>query len=240
MTPKGEQFILKVRQAARTAEKPAVITSSGLANPEVISRTLHRAALWLTPKVIEGYDAVDFHSWPTELQESLTSAVNDFHAITDTIPSGKAATVEQFARGEEAFQRLAGSVRTIVLWEWTKAAEDLIANTDSWAQEVGWATRRVEKRLSETLLGTYTLSQMLIHAAPYLYALDPVARFVPGAAGAFDLSIHPSYYTASLYRDYDGVWYAHYGVGPEANSGQRHAWNRDAFRKCVEELRSLL
>ena len=70
-------------------------------------------------------------------------------------------------------------------------------------------TRRVEKDLSETLLGTYTLPQMLIHAAPYLYVLDPLSRFVPGSAGAFDLTIQPSYYVTSLYRAYDGIWYAH-------------------------------
>jgi hypothetical protein len=240
MTPKGEQFILEVRQAARSAEKPTVITSSGLANPEIVSKILHRSALWLTPKVVESYDAADFHTWPAELQESLTRSVENFRSITETIPPDKAANAEQFARGEEAFRTLVGSVRAVVLWEWTKVSEDLITNTESWAREFGWITRRVEKRLSETLLGSYTMSQMLMHAPPYLYALDPVARFVAGAAGAFDLSIQPSYYMTSLYRDYDGVWYAHYEVGQAANSGSREPWNRDTFRKCVEELRALL
>lgn len=240
MTPKGEQFIMEVRQAARSAEKPTVITSSGLANPEVLSKTLHRAALWLTPKVVESYDAKEFHTWPTELQESLARAVEGFRSITGSMAPDKAASSEQFAQGEEAFRTLIASLRAVVLWEWIRAAEDLTANTESWARESGWVTRRVEKRLSETLLGTYAMSQMLMHAAPYLFALDPVARFVPGAAGAFDLSIQPSYYTTSLYRDLDGTWYAHHGVGQAVNSGSREPWNPDTFRKCVEELRSLL
>lgn len=240
MTPKGEQFILEVRQAARSAERPTVITSSELANPEVISKTLHRATLWLTPKVVGSYDSKEFHTWPTELQENLTRAVEGFRLITGAISPDKAANPDQFAQGEEAFRALIGSVRAVVLWDWTRATEDLIANTESWARESGWVTRRVEKRPSETLLGTYTMSQMLMHAAPYLFALDPVARFVPGAAGAFDLSIQPSYYTTSLYRDYDGAWYVYHGVGQAANSRSRESWNRDTFRKCVEELGSLL
>ena len=44
-------------------------------------------------------------------------------------------------------------------------------------------TRRVKKKMSESLIGEYDATQLLIFAEPNLYVLDPLARFVPGAQG---------------------------------------------------------
>ena len=126
-----------------------------------------------------------------------------------------------------------------MLEEWKRSVDDLVGYTESWAKEFGWVTKRVPKRLSETLLGTYLTPQLLMHAAPNLYVLDPVARFVPGAAGAFDLSVQPSFYTINLYRDYGGAWYAHHDVGKGVNTGKRDGWSKDIFKECVDELGAL-
>ena len=75
--------------------------------------------------------------------------------------------------------------------------------------------------MNETLLGTYTLPQLQVYADADLYVLEPVARFVPGAMGAYDLSIQPSYYITTLYRHIDERWYAHLDVGQGV--GGRHA-----------------
>jgi hypothetical protein len=238
MVPNKEEFVLDVRRAARLAEKPPVITSSGLANPDVIAKTLHRAA-WLTPKVVEHYDSAEFGDLSPELQESLTRSVETFRAITATVPADQHTTAEQFARGEQAFRALLTAIRDVVLAEWVHAVDGLVGNTESWAKELGWVTKRVERRLSETLLGTYKAPQLLMHAAPNLYVLDPVARFVPGAAGAFELQVQPSYYTISIYRDFDGTWYAHHEVGQGVNTGTRDVWSKDTLKKCVEELGAL-
>jgi hypothetical protein len=239
MIPKQEEFVLDVRRAARLAEKPTVITSSGLANPEVVANTLHRVALWLTPKVVERYDPAEFSDRLPELRNGLTRAVDTFRTIASTVPADQPATAEQFSRGEEAFRNLVLAVRAVVLPEWKETMDGLIGTTESWAKEFGWVTKQVQRRLSETLLGTYETPQLLIHAAPNLYVLDPIARFVPGAAGACDLSVQPSFYTISLYRDYDGGWHAHHDVGQGANTGKRDLWSKDTFKKCLEELESL-
>jgi hypothetical protein len=239
MLPKREECVLDVRRAARLAEKPTVITSSGLANPDVIAKTLHRAALWLTPKVVEHYDPAEFGDLSPELRDGLTRAVDTFRVIAATIPVDQSAMPGQFARGEEAFRGLLTALRNVVLAEWEHAADALVGNTESWAKDFGWVTKRVPKRLSETLLGTYEAPQLLMHAAPNLYVLDPVARFVPGAAGAFDLSVQPSFYTISLYRDFGGLWQAHHDVGQGTTGGKRDVWSKDTLKKCVEELGAL-
>lgn len=238
MVPNKEEFVLDVRRAARLAEKPPVITSSGLANPDVIAKTLHRAA-WLTPKVVEHYDPAEFDDLPPELRESLARSVETFRAIAATVSANQHTTAEQLARGEEAFRALLTAIRDVVLAEWIHAVDGLVGNTECWATELGWVAKRVERRLSETLLGTYKAPQLLMHAAPNLYVLDPVARFVPGAAGAFDLSVQPSFYTISLYRDFGGVWYAHHEVGQGVDTGKRDVWSKDTLQKCVKELGAL-
>ncbi len=86
--------------------------------------------------------------------------------------------------------------------------------------------------MSETLLGTYALPQLQVYADADLYVLEPVARFVPGAMGAYDLSIQPSSYITTLYRHIDGRWYAQFlevgggggappGAGASCGAGRR-------------------
>lgn len=83
----------------------------------------------------------------------------------------------------------------------------------------------------------HSLPQLLIYAAEDLYVLDPLARFVPGALGAFDLSIQPSFYTTSIYRYFDGIWYVHLNAGQGA---KKEPLDKATFKQAVEELRSLL
>ena len=90
------------------------------------------------------------------------------------------------------------------------------------------------------MIGTYSLPQLQVYADADLYVLEPVARFVPGAAGAYDLSIQPSSYITTLYRDFDGRWHAHLDVGQGAVGGRRELWGRETFRASLEELRSLV
>jgi hypothetical protein len=231
MVPSREEFILDVRRAARLQQKPTVITDSELIAPDAVSKALQRVALWLTPSVVEKYDANDFSTFPDDRQEELRQAVDDFRAVAAAVPLGEPATKDQFSRGLEAFRRLILAIQKIVLPEWQQAVEDLIAKTEEWSADFGWRTRRVAKDLTETLLASYKLPQLQIYAEQHLYVLDPVARFVRGAIGAFDLSIQPSYDETSLYRDFDGTWWR----GPKG--GHREQWSQDLFRRSIEDLR---
>ena len=95
----------------------------------------------------------------------------------------------------------------------------------------------MNKKISESLIGTYEAPQLLIFAEPNLYVLDPVARFVPWGQGSFDLAMEPSYCTTSLYRDDSGKWYVHLEVRNGVSKGKRVEWSKDAFRQCIERLR---
>ena len=89
-------------------------------------------------------------------------------------------TVDQFTEGARCFRELVDVLGETVRHEWLQAIETIEKQAEEWSAEAGWRTRRVNKKISESLIGTYELPQLLIFAEPNLYVLDPVARFIPG------------------------------------------------------------
>jgi hypothetical protein len=240
MYPKAEEFILDVRRAARLEQKPTVATDSQLIDPDTTARALQRAAIWLTPKIVAAYDPTAFSACPDDLQKELRGAVEAFSSIAATVPADKPATATQFRDGLQAFARLKTSVRKMVRAEWENAANDLLKRVEDWAAELKWVTRREKKKLGEIRIGEYLLDQLYMHAEGNLYILDPVARFVPGGLGAFDLSIQPSFYVTSIYRHMDSVWYVHLDVRQGVHGAKNEPLTQDSFRRALAELRSML
>jgi len=235
--PRREEFILDVRRSASTLRKPNVEADSDVVNTDAIASILQRAALWLTPKVVERYDPEDFTAWQKDEQDRLRGAVEQFREIARQVPPDEPATVEQFKLGASRFRDLMDVLGRMVLGEWMHAIETVEKQTEEWSAEAGWRSRRVNKQISESLIGTYNAPQLLIFAEPNLYALDPVARFIPGGQGSFDLAIQPSYYTTSLYRDDSGNWYVYLEVRNGVSKGKRVEWSGDAFHQCIEQLK---
>ena len=85
--------------------------------------------------------------------------------------------------------------------EWLGRLEALVADVKRWAEASGWRTRRVTKTVDEPPLGTYKAPLLLMEKEAVEVALNPVARYVPGALGAVDL------YLAPAYDDIAGLYY---------------------------------
>jgi len=235
--PRREEFILDVRRSARTLQKPNVEADSDAVDTDVIARILDRAVLWLTPKVVEHYDPEDFTDWQREQQDRLRLAVEEFVRITRQVLPDKPATIDQFTEGAHRLRDLIHVLGGMVLDEWMRAIVTVEKQAEEWSVEFGWRSRRVNKKISESLIGTYEVPQLLIFAEPNLCVLDPLARFVPAGQGSFDIAIQPSYYTTSLYRDDSGNWYVHLEVRNGVSTGKREEWGKDSFRQCIEQLR---
>lgn len=238
--PNREEFILDVRQAASLLQKPTVRADSNRIDTDAIEKILDRAALWLTPKVVEHYRPDDFTAWAKECQDRLRTAVERFREIAQQVPPDKPATYEQFTEGSRRFRDLIDVLGGIVRGEWIYAIEVVQGQAEEWSAEAGWRSKRAVKEIRETLLGLYEASQLLIFAEPHLYVLDPIARFVPGAQGLIDLSVQPSYSASSLYRDDSGKWHVHLEIRNGVAHGTPVDWSKDAFRRCIEELRVLV
>jgi hypothetical protein len=238
MPPRREEFILGMREAVR-ARLPVFIQGEP-ETPEWIQQELRWAGQWLTPKVIEKYDPSDFDAFVPEQRESLRLAVEEFRAIVAALPSGGPQSRDDIRRGRDPFNRLQSAVREIVLGEWRQAATAIVVEAERWAGKRGWRCRRTEKDLFESLLGPYALPQSELYAEQHLFVLDPVARFVPGAIGSFDLALQPSMYTTTIYRNYDGSWNVHLHPGGAVRNGQDVPWGEEAFQEAITELGSLV
>jgi hypothetical protein len=221
-------------------QKPNAEADSDEVDADAIAIILQRAALWLTPKVVEHYAPDDFTDWPADQQNRLSLAVDAFRKMASEVPPDQPPTVDQFRKGATLLRELIKLLGGMVLAEWTCAIDAVERKAEEWSAQAAWRTRRVNKKLNESLIGPYEAPQLLIYAEPNLYVLDPVARFVPDAQGAFDFAVQPSYYTTSMYRDDDGIWYVHLDIANGAANGRRVEWNRDSFHHCVEQLGALV
>jgi hypothetical protein len=106
----------------------------------------------------------------------------------------------------------------VVKAEWLDRLDRLVGDVKAWAEAYGWKTRVYRKPMKEDkALGLYEAPRLLMEREQdgIVVALDPVARFVPGADGGVDLYLMPGYdEIASLYLE-DGQWVVHYTRRPD-------------------------
>ena len=70
------------------------------------SESLARAAIWLTPRSVAGFNAADFSELGHAMQAQLLAAVQSFKAVAVQVPSDKPATKEQYGNASVAFAKI--------------------------------------------------------------------------------------------------------------------------------------
>lgn len=101
--------------------------------------------------------------------------------------------------------------------EWEGRLSALISELDTWAQELGWSTRKIDKQLKDSLIGTHRVPALLMQEGTVRVFAEPIARSAPGADGVVDLYLMPAYDDiASLYF-VNGDWQLHY-MFPESQT----------------------
>jgi hypothetical protein len=94
--------------------------------------------------------------------------------------------------------------------EWLERLSELVKSVKSWAEDLGWSTRLVPKKMEDSRLGPYEATALLMQKDLTRVLLGPVARFGPGTDGIVDLYLMPAYDDiASLYFG-TGQWLMHY------------------------------
>ncbi len=83
-----------------------VDAATGNVETTPVSESLARAAIWLTPKSVAGFNAADFSELGPAKQAELLAAVQSFKAVADQVPSDKPATKEQYGNASVAFARI--------------------------------------------------------------------------------------------------------------------------------------
>ena len=115
--------------------------------------------------------------------------------------------------------------------EWLEAAEQIVAEAESWAAKRGWWVEREMKDVSDDQdrIGTYQVPMLRIQTPNLRLIFEPIARYVVGARGRVDLAVFPSYHSLAIVRRDDG-----WRIVDDANRST--AWSEKAFVKAAAQL----
>ena len=124
---------------------------------------------------------------------------------------------------------------------WIKRVGDLVDQIESWAKELGWATRRIEKTLEDSWIGKHRVPALLLQAETCRIILEPIGRSAPKAQGVVDLYLMPAYDDiASLYftRNHWNLDYLFSNpAGTNARNTKTVRLDAESFGKVLEEMR---
>lgn len=201
-----DKFIDALRLASRLTASPNARTGLGRKADKTLSSTLDSADLWLTPKVIDDFDRADFTGWPASERDKLAGEVAAFRSIAEKIPAHAPATAAQTRQARKHLNAVIDIVRRRLLPEWIGAQKDMLSEALLAAEAKGWFVETDEKRVTESLLGTYNAPRMRIRTQDLEVVLDPIARFGSGRRGIVDLVVMPSYQTVCIVAFKDGRW----------------------------------
>jgi hypothetical protein len=99
--------------------------------------------------------------------------------------------------------------------QFRRRVEELVAVFEREVDRSEWVTRRYPKRLRDDAREVYEVPALYLQKGPTSLLLDPIGYDVPGAEGAADLYLMPTYDpTASVYFE-DGQWVIHYAYPPD-------------------------
>jgi hypothetical protein len=144
------------------------------------------------------------------------------------------------AAKEEIEEEIRARINDRVIW--VDRVKSLVSQVEQWAREIGWSTRRVDKKLDDAWIGKHQVPALLMQEAACRVLLEPVGRSIPGADGVVDLYLMPAYDDiASLYY-YDDQWNLHYvfpGTKPTGTVRETKPLplSRESLEKVLTEMR---
>ncbi|HEY3997360.1 MAG TPA: hypothetical protein VGO93_00750 [Candidatus Xenobia bacterium] len=100
--------------------------------------------------------------------------------------------------------------RVRLLSEWLDRLSALVNDVESWAKNLGWSTRRIEKPMEDSQIGKYKAPGLLMQEGTNRVLLEPIARSAPGTEGVVDLYLMPAYDDIATLSYEDGRWALHY------------------------------
>jgi hypothetical protein len=125
--------------------------------------------------------------------------------------------------------------------KWLGQLQELIKEVEGWAKEIDWSTRRIEKKMEDSQVGTYKAPALILQKETVRVLVEPIARSAPGTEGLVDLYLLPAYDDiASLYF-YDGGWQVHYPF-PETpivgniRETERRPLTKEALGQILDEM----
>lgn len=100
-----QDFLVNYRVARKLFAHGKVESDTSGLDPVSLERQISRAAIWLTPKSVEGFNGDDFPELAEDRRRDLEEAIRDFKEVAKDVPATKLATTEQLKRARAAFER---------------------------------------------------------------------------------------------------------------------------------------
>lgn len=125
---------------------------------------------------------------------------------------------------------------------WIERVNTLVDQVEQWAKEIGWSTRRVDKKLDDPWIGEHRVPALLMQEDLCRVLLEPIGRSTPGTEGVVDLYAMPAYDDiASLYY-HRNQWNLHYmfpGGRPVADIREAESMplSKETLSKVLAEMR---
>ncbi len=76
---------------------------------------------------------------------------------------------------------------------WLDRVNALVDRVEQWARELGWATRRIEKKLEDDWVGNHRVPALLMQEDTCRILLEPVGRSSIEVQGIVDLYVMPAF-----------------------------------------------
>lgn len=94
--------------------------------------------------------------------------------------------------------------------QFVRLVSELVTRVQEWVEPHEWVSKPYPKRMRDADGRVFEIPALFLQKGPTRVLLDPVAYDVPGADGAVDLYLMPTYDDlASLYHQ-QGSWVIHY------------------------------
>ncbi|HZW32291.1 MAG TPA: hypothetical protein VFF52_16380 [Isosphaeraceae bacterium] len=125
--------------------------------------------------------------------------------------------------------------------EWLERLSDLVETVRGWAQDLDWSTRRIEKKMEDSELGTYKAPALLLQKETVRALLEPIAHSAPGVAGIVDFYLMPAFDDiARLFFSDDGWQLYHEFPGAPTAADLRKAeprpLSKETFQSVLEAM----
>lgn len=126
--------------------------------------------------------------------------------------------------------------------DWLARLSQLVDTIDAWAKELGWSTRRIEKRIEDSEIGPYVAPALVFQEDTSRILLEPIARSAPGTEGVVDLYLMPAWDDIATLYHYGGEWRLHYvfpytAATATIRSSESKPLSKETFAEVLDEMK---
>ncbi len=119
---------------------------------------------------------------------------------------------------------------------WIERLHKLVNTVKTWAEELEWATKVVDRKLEDPDIGAHIAPALLLQNEAVKLFLEPVSRVAPGTEGVVDLYLMPSYDDICSLYYYNGKWNVHYAFGDDPHQNRLESESRPLTKSTLKRV----